>query len=196
HRLFAAPFAEARARTVTSARLSGRAAVRLPPLIEISGEISGSDRRNDVRIRAVARKQTSFSLYADRVIVLAMTTSEIQVKRVYEPASDNDGVRVLVDGLWPRGLSKTAAAVDLWLKDIGPSRPLRQWFNRDPSRWAEFKQRYADELDALRERSPSVKALAGAVRRGKVTLLFGARDPRHNAAVALHSYLTPPPLGA
>src|SRR5436853_4718786 len=114
----------------------------------------------------------------------------IQVKRVYEPASDKDGVRVLVDGLWPRGLSKTAAAVDLWLKDIGPSRALRQWFNRDPSRWAEFKRRYAAELDALAERSPSVKALAGAVRRGRVTLLFGARDTRHNVAVALHGYLT------
>jgi len=119
-----------------------------------------------------------------------MTTSSIQVKRVYEPASDKDGVRVLVDGLWPRGLSKTAAAVDLWLKDIGPSRALRQWFNRDPSRWAEFKERYASELDALAERSASVKALAGAVRRGKVTLLFGARDARHNVAVALHAYLT------
>ena len=127
----------------------------------------------------------------DRVIFgIAMTTSSIQVKRVYEPASDKDGVRVLVDGLWPRGLSKTAAAVDLWLKDIGPSRALRQWFNRDPSRWAEFKRRYAAELDALAERSPSVKALAGAVRRGQVTLLFAARDTRHNVAVALHGYLT------
>jgi len=119
-----------------------------------------------------------------------MTNSSIQVKRVYEPASDNDGVRVLVDGLWPRGLTKTAAAVDLWLKDIGPSRALRRWFNRDPTRWAEFKRRYAAELDALAERSPSVKALAGAVRRGRVTLLFGARDTRHNVAVALHAYLT------
>jgi uncharacterized protein YeaO (DUF488 family) len=119
-----------------------------------------------------------------------MSSTTVQVKRVYEPASDNDGVRVLVDGLWPRGLSKTAAAVDLWLKDIGPSRALRQWFNRDPSRWAEFKRRYAAELDALAQRSPSVKALAGAVRRGRVTLLFGARDTRHNVAVALHAYLT------
>ena len=119
-----------------------------------------------------------------------MSSPTVQVKRVYEPASDSDGVRVLVDGLWPRGLSKTAAAVDLWLKDIGPSRALRQWFNRDPSRWAEFTRRYAAELDALAQRSPSVKALAGAVRRGKVTLLFGARDTRHNVAVALHAYLT------
>jgi len=126
----------------------------------------------------------------DRGIFVPMTTSSIQVKRVYEPASDKDGVRVLVDGLWPRGLTKTAAAVDLWLKDIGPSRALRQWFNRDPSRWSEFVRRYTAELDALADRSPSVKALAGAVRRGKVTLLFGARDTRHNVAVALHAYLT------
>jgi len=127
----------------------------------------------------------------DRVIFgTAMTTSSIQVKRVYEPASDKDGVRVLVDGLWPRGLSKTAAAVDLWLKDIGPSRALRQWFNRDPSRWAEFKQRYADELDALAGRSAAVAALTGAVRRGRVTLLFGARDEEHNTAVALQHYLS------
>ncbi|HJZ78013.1 MAG TPA: DUF488 family protein [Vicinamibacterales bacterium] len=122
-----------------------------------------------------------------------MLTASIQVKRVYEPASKNDGVRVLVDGLWPRGLSKTEAAVDLWLKDIGPSRSLRQWFNRDPARWTEFLQRYADELDALGQRSPAVKALAGAVQCGRVTLLFGARDTRHNVAVALHSYLTSRP---
>jgi uncharacterized protein YeaO (DUF488 family) len=119
-----------------------------------------------------------------------MAHPSIRVKRAYAPAASDDGVRVLVDGLWPRGLSKAAAAVDLWLKDIGPSRALRQWFNRDPDRWAEFKQRYAEELDALRARSSSVAALAGAVRRGRVTLLFGARDERHNSAVALQSYLT------
>jgi len=118
------------------------------------------------------------------------TAPSIQVKRVYEPASAADGVRVLVDCLWPRGLSKKAAAVDLWLKDIGPSRALRRWFNRDPSRWAEFTRRYAEELDALGARSPAVAALVGAVRRGRVTLLFGARDRRHNTAVALHEYLT------
>jgi uncharacterized protein YeaO (DUF488 family) len=118
-----------------------------------------------------------------------MSIPSIQVKRVYEPASADDGVRVLVDGLWPRGLSKTAAAVDLWLKDVGPSRALRRWFNRDPSRWSEFTRRYGAELDALGERSPAIAALVGAVRRGRVTLLFGARDRQHNAAVALHAYL-------
>jgi uncharacterized protein YeaO (DUF488 family) len=119
-----------------------------------------------------------------------MSSPAVRVKRVYAPVSNDDGVRVLVDGLWPRGLSKAAAAVDLWLKDLGPSRALRRWFNRDPSRWAEFTARYAEELDALAARSPSLAALAGAVRHGRVTLLFGARDERHNAAVALHAYLT------
>ena len=119
-----------------------------------------------------------------------MKNATIRVKRVYAPPSGEDGVRVLVDRLWPRGLPKARAAVDLWLKDIGPSLALRKWFNRDPSRWAEFKQRYADELDALAERSAAVAALTGAVRRGRVTLLFGARDEQHNTAVALQQYLS------
>jgi uncharacterized protein YeaO (DUF488 family) len=119
-----------------------------------------------------------------------MNKPTIKVKRVYAPPSGEDGVRVLVDRLWPRGLPKTRAAVDLWLKDIGPSLALRKWFNRDPSRWAEFKQRYADELDVLRQKSAAVAALTGAVRCGRVTLLFGARDEQHNTAVALQHYLT------
>jgi uncharacterized protein YeaO (DUF488 family) len=116
-----------------------------------------------------------------------MPKPSVQIKRVYEPPSTDDGVRVLVDRLWPRGLSKTRAAVDLWLKDLAPSVRLRRWFNHDPARWNEFTERYAQELDA---KNVSVAALAGAARRGKVTLLFGARDPEHNNAVALHAYLT------
>jgi uncharacterized protein YeaO (DUF488 family) len=119
-----------------------------------------------------------------------MTKSAVKVKRVYAPPSGEDGVRVLVDRLWPRGLPKARAAVDLWLKDIGPSLALRKWFNRDPSRWAEFKQRYAEELDALGKTSAAVAALTGAVRCGRVTLLFGARDEEHNTAVALQHYLS------
>ena len=115
------------------------------------------------------------------------TKKTVQVKRAYDPPSAGDGVRVLVDRLWPRGLSKTKAAVDLWLKDIAPSVDLRRWFNHDPSRWGEFVKRYGDELD---KKHTAVSALAGAVRRGRVTLLFGARDARHNNAVALHRYLT------
>jgi len=116
------------------------------------------------------------------------THKTLQVKRVYDPPSNDDGIRVLVDRLWPRGLTKTTAAVDLWLKDIAPSVTLRRWFNHDPSpsRWSEFTQRYFEELDS---KTTAIAALAGAIRRGRVTLLFGARDPDHNNAVALFSYL-------
>jgi len=112
----------------------------------------------------------------------------VQVKRVYDPPSAADGVRVLVDRLWPRGLSKTAASVDLWLKDIAPSVSLRRWFNEnhDPSRWSEFTRRYSEELDS---KKAAIAALVGAVRGGRVTLLFGARDQHHNNAMALRTYL-------
>jgi uncharacterized protein YeaO (DUF488 family) len=116
-----------------------------------------------------------------------MQRQSVRVKRVYDPPSKEDGVRVLVEGLWPRGLTKANAAIDLWLKDIAPSLALRQWFNRDPARWIEFTRRYAEELD---KKTAAIAALAGAVRSGRVTLLFGARDEEHNTAVALHSYLT------
>jgi len=93
---------------------------------------------------------------------------------------------VLVDRLWPRGLNRAAASIDLWLKDLAPSLPLRRWFNQDPSKWPEFRERYAEELAAKRI---ALSALAGAAYRGRVTLLFGARDTKHNTAVALQRYL-------
>jgi len=111
---------------------------------------------------------------------------QLRTKRAYEEPAHDDGVRVLVDRLWPRGLSKPGARVDLWLKDLAPSSPLRRWFNHDPARWAEFRRRYARELDA---KDRAIAALRGAVRRGRVTLLFSASDPEHNNAVALQSYL-------
>jgi uncharacterized protein YeaO (DUF488 family) len=114
-------------------------------------------------------------------------TLPVQVKRAYEPPSKHDGVRVLVDRLWPRGLSKAQASIDLWLKDIAPSVTLRRWFKHQPERWSEFVRRYSEELD---RKPASIAALVGAARRGKVTLLFGARDERRNNAVALHRYLT------
>jgi uncharacterized protein YeaO (DUF488 family) len=120
-----------------------------------------------------------------------MAKPSVQIKRVYEPPSGDDGIRVLVDRLWPRGLSKTRAAVDLWLKDLAPSVRLRRWFNHDPSRWSEFKMRYAEELDA---KKAGTAALLGAAKRGRVTLLFGARDTEHNNAAALYSYLTRRPI--
>jgi uncharacterized protein YeaO (DUF488 family) len=119
--------------------------------------------------------------------VVKLRKPTVKIKRVYEPPSNDDGVRVLVDRLWPRGLTKTAAAVDLWLKDIAPSVSLRRWFNHDPSRWSEFTQRYSEELD---HKKAAVAALIGAIRSGRVTLLFGARDRKHNNAAALYAYLT------
>ena len=111
---------------------------------------------------------------------------QIKIKRAYEDPAQDDGVRILVDRLWPRGLSKARAQIDLWLKDLAPSSTLRRWFNHDPARWAEFRRRYASELDA---KDRAIAALRGAVRRGRVTLLFSANDPEHNNAVALQAYL-------
>src|SRR5438876_12021216 len=115
-----------------------------------------------------------------------MSDVMIRVKRAYEDPSHDDGVRILVDRLWPRGLSRARASIDLWLKDLAPSAALRRWFNHDPTKWVEFHRRYARELDA---KDRAIAALRGAVRRGRVTLLFGARDPNRNNAVALQNYL-------
>ncbi len=112
---------------------------------------------------------------------------KVQVKRAYEPPSDHDGVRILVDRLWPRGLNKTRASVDLWLKDVAPSVQLRRWFKHQPEGWPEFMRRYSEELDA---KQTAVAALRGAIRHGRVTLLFGARNTKRNNAVALCAYLT------
>lgn len=110
----------------------------------------------------------------------------LAVKRVYDPPSPEDGYRVLVDRLWPRGLKKEQAALDLWARDVGPSRELRQWFGHEPARWEGFRHRYAAELDANAEQW---RPLAAKAARGRVTLLYGARDEEHNNAVALKHYL-------
>lgn len=111
---------------------------------------------------------------------------KLKVKRVYAPPAKTDGLRVLVDRLWPRGLSKDAVQIDEWLKDIAPSNALRQWFGHDPERWREFKARYFRELDA---RPEAVEKLATRAKQKRVTLLFGAKDAQHNNAVALAEYL-------
>ena len=112
-----------------------------------------------------------------------------QTKRVYAPPEPEDGYRVLVDRLWPRGLSKDAAVVDLWLRDIAPSPELRRWFDHDPDRWAEFQSRYRKELRAP-ERAAALESLAESGRdRPVVTLLFGAREERFNHAVMLCAML-------
>jgi uncharacterized protein YeaO (DUF488 family) len=110
----------------------------------------------------------------------------VHVKRVYDPPSRSDGLRILVDRLWPRGLKKEDAALERWDRDVAPSNELRKEFGHDHSRWDEFRARYFAELDANPE---PVERLAGEVRKGTVTLLFAARDTEKNNAVALAEYL-------
>jgi uncharacterized protein YeaO (DUF488 family) len=110
----------------------------------------------------------------------------LRVKRVYEGREKSDGFRILVDRLWPRGLSKERAAVDLWLRDIAPSDALRKWFTHNPARWYGFKERYFKELDG----SKIVQTVIDKHGESRtVTLLFGARDEKHNNALALREYL-------
>lgn len=111
---------------------------------------------------------------------------KILVKRVYEPAAKSDGFRVLVDRLWPRGLSKESAHIDLWLRDIGPSTELRKWFNHDPARWAEFQRRYYAEL---KEKATLLATIKKHAKTKPVTLLYSAKDEQHNQAVVLRSFL-------
>jgi uncharacterized protein YeaO (DUF488 family) len=110
----------------------------------------------------------------------------INVKRAYEAPSSADGVRFLVDRVWPRGITKARLRIDGWLKDVAPTAPLRKWFGHDPARWDEFRRRYGRELDAHPE---AWQPIVAAARRGPVTLVYGARDAEHNNAVALREYL-------
>ena len=111
----------------------------------------------------------------------------LKLKRIYEASSPSDGYRVLVDRLWPRGLSKENAHVDLWLKAIGPSDQLRKWFGHDPKRWSAFQERYWKELQAQPEHVDQLKQVLK--EHGSVTLLFGAKDEQHNQAVVLQDFL-------
>jgi uncharacterized protein YeaO (DUF488 family) len=110
----------------------------------------------------------------------------VKVKRVYEPVSRTDGTRFLVERLWPRGLSKERLPLAAWLKEVGPSTELRQWFNHDPLKWSQFRTRYFRELDS---RPESWRPIFAAARRGIVTLVYSSHDEEHNNAVALKEYL-------
>ena len=110
----------------------------------------------------------------------------IQLKRVYEKEDPDDGVRYLIERLWPRGVKKTSLRIDGWLKDAGPSTELRKWFSHDPAKWQEFRRRYFEELD----RTPDAWApIRDAARHGTVTLLYSSHDTEHNNAVALKEYV-------
>ncbi len=110
----------------------------------------------------------------------------LKLKRAYERGTQADGTRILVERLWPRGLSKKTLHVDAWLKDVGPSTELRQWFSHDPDKWSTFRARYFRELDS---RPEAWRPIVSAARRGTVTLVYSSRDTEHNNAVALKDYL-------
>ncbi|ODT77273.1 MAG: hypothetical protein ABS69_08795 [Nitrosomonadales bacterium SCN 54-20] len=110
----------------------------------------------------------------------------LKLKRVYEPSDKNDGTRILVDRLWPRGMTKAKAGVDIWLKELAPSAELRKWFGHDPDKWTEFKKRYRAELE---ENDEQLARLREEIKKGAVTLLYGAKDEEHNDAVALAEFL-------
>ena len=111
----------------------------------------------------------------------------VRLKRVYAPAEPGDGFRILVDRLWPRGLAKESARIDLWLKDIAPSTELRKWFGHDSKRWRSFRTKYFREIDA---RPDTLAVLLDHVHKEPVTLVYAAREERYNDAVALNEYLS------
>lgn len=112
--------------------------------------------------------------------------NEIKIKRVYETSDKNDSVRILIDRLWPRGLTKQKAKIDIWIKEIAPSSSLRKWFAHNPARWQEFKEKYQQELHSKKD---LLREVRDKVRRQKITLIYAAKDTQHNNAVVLKEYL-------
>jgi uncharacterized protein YeaO (DUF488 family) len=115
-----------------------------------------------------------------------VAAANVRLKRAYEPPAPADGTRILVDRLWPRGVSKAVAAIDQWAKEVAPSSELRKWFGHDPERWPEFRRRYAAEL---REHVEELGALRDRANKGPVTLVYSAHDEEHNDAVVLRDIL-------
>lgn len=121
----------------------------------------------------------------------AIRASHVRLKRAYVPAEPTDGLRILVDRLWPRGVSKAEARLDGWMRDLAPSRDLRTWFAHDPRRWNEFRARYRSEIKRHRGALHDLRVLA---RAGVITLVYSARDERHNDAVVLRSVILGRPV--
>jgi uncharacterized protein YeaO (DUF488 family) len=115
-----------------------------------------------------------------------IASDHVRLKRAYEPPAADDGTRILIDRLWPRGVKKTDAAIDEWMKEIAPSSALRKWFGHDPERWQEFRRRYQSEIRQHPEQFERLRTLA---RYGPITLVFSARDEAHNDAVVLKDLL-------
>lgn len=134
------------------------------------------------RRRILTRNGASGRMAADR----AVRARDVALKRAYLPAAADDGRRVLVDRLWPRGVSKAQARLDEWMKDIAPSTGLRKWFGHAPARWDEFRRRYRDEL---REQRPLLRELRRQARKGPITLVYAAKDEAHNEAVVLRNVI-------
>lgn len=118
--------------------------------------------------------------------VRAVPRRNLAVKRAYEAAKPEDGQRILVDRLWPRGVTKAQAKLDDWLKDIAPSARLRKWFGHDPARWDEFRRRYREEL---KQHGPLLRELRRQARKGPITLVYAAKDEAHNEAVVLRNVI-------
>jgi len=116
----------------------------------------------------------------------AVAQKNVRLKRAYERAVPDDGVRILVDRLWPRGVRKADAAIDHWIKEVAPSATLRRWFGHEPARWNEFRRRYRREL---KEHHKELNELRGLARHGAITLVYAARDQAHNEAVVLRDLL-------
>ncbi len=135
------------------------------------------------KINAIISQQAPGNKRSSRV-------SGIKLKRVYEDPDPNDGLRILVDRLWPRGLAKKDAQIDLWLKEIAPSTELRRWFGHDPEKWRTFTARYVDEL---KKNKPVVTELLQRAGSGPVTLVYSAKDEEHNDAVVLKAFLESSP---
>ncbi|MCH1624251.1 DUF488 domain-containing protein [Fredinandcohnia quinoae] len=114
---------------------------------------------------------------------------EIELKRIYDLVDDTDGIRILVDRLWPRGISKEAAQIDYWLKEIAPSNELRKWFHHEVGKYEEFKEKYLEELTTDEDKKERVKELVQILRKGKVTFLYGAKDNKYNQAVILKEFI-------
>lgn len=114
--------------------------------------------------------------------------TQVRIKRAYDDYAASDGYRILVDRLWPRGIKKENAHVDLWLKDIAPSTELRKWFNHEPEKWPDFSQKYRKEIDANTEATQELKEAFKSHKT--VTLLYGAKDEQHNQAVVLQKWLS------
>src|SRR6516225_1206744 len=115
-----------------------------------------------------------------------ISADHIRLKRAYEPPASDDGIRILIDRLWPRGVKKTDAAIDEWMKEIAPSTKLRKWFSHDPERWQEFRRRYQTEI---RHHPDEFERLRTLAQRGRITLVFSAHDEAHNDAVVLKDLL-------